>query len=161
MAKHRNKPKDSLALIADNRRARHDYAIEERFEAGLVLEGWEVKSLRAGRAQLAESYVIIKRGEAWLVGAHISPLKTVSTHITAEPTRTRKLLLHIKELGKLTGAVQRKGYTIVPLNLHWKRGRAKLEIALAKGKKTYDKRETEKRRTWEREKQQVMKAGRR
>lgn len=144
-------------LIADNRRARYDYTFEETFEAGLVLQGWEVKSLRAGKAQLAESYVIIKRGEAWLLNAHISPLKTVSTHITAVPDRTRKLLLQQHELAKLIGAVERKGYTIVPLNLHWKNGKAKLAIALAKGKKNYDKRETEKRRDWEREKSRALK----
>lgn len=143
------------SLIADNRKARHDYQIESQFEAGLVLEGWEVKSLRAGRAQLKESYVTVKGGEAWLVGAHISPLATVSTHITADPTRSRKLLLHAKELNKLIGAVQRKGYTLIPLNLHWKRGRVKLEIALAKGKKLYDKRATEKQRDWERQKQRI------
>lgn len=143
------------AYIAENRKARHDYHIEEQFEAGLVLEGWEVKSLRAGRAQISESYVTIKGGEAWLVGANISPLPTVSTHITPDPARNRKLLLHQRELNKLIGAVQRKGYTLVPLNLHWKKGTAKLEIALAKGKKLYDKRETEKRRDWERRKQQL------
>lgn len=146
---------DHNTIIADNRKARHDYHIESQLEAGLVLEGWEIKSLRAGRAQLKESYVIIKAGEAWLVGAHISPLPTASTHITPDPVRSRKLLLQRKELNTLIGAVQRKGYTIVPLNLHWKKGRAKLEIALAKGKKLYDKRETEKRRDWERRKQQL------
>jgi SsrA-binding protein len=147
---------DKNTIIADNRKARHDYHIESQFEAGLVLEGWEIKSLRAGRAQLKESYVIIKAGEAWLVGAHISPLATASTHITPDPVRSRKLLLHKNELNKLIGAVQRKGYTIVPLNLHWKKGRAKLEIALAKGKKLYDKREAEKRRDWERQKQKIL-----
>ncbi len=146
---------DHNTIIADNRKARHDYHIETQLEAGLVLEGWEIKSLRAGRAQLKESYVIIKGGEAWLVGAHISPLATASTHITPDPVRSRKLLLHHNELNKLTGAVQRKGYTIVPLNLHWKKGRAKLEIALAKGKKLYDKREAGKRRDWERQKQRL------
>ncbi len=152
------KPASKSAIIADNRKARHDYQIEEKFEAGLVLEGWEVKSLRAGKAQIAESYVTIKRGEAWLLGAHIAPLSTVSTHITADPVRTRKLLLHNKELKKLIGAVQRQGYTIVPLNLHWKRGNVKLEIALAKGKKTHDKRQTEKRRDWDRQKQRLLKS---
>ncbi len=147
------KKKPSANLIADNRKARHDYHLETQFEAGLVLEGWEVKSLRAGRAQLKESYVTIKKGEAWLLGAHISPLGTISTHKPADPTRSRKLLLNQKELDKLIGAVQRQGYTIVPLNLHWKKGRAKLEIALAKGKKLYDKRKTEKERDWERQKQ--------
>lgn len=151
------KSKTTASIIADNRKARHDYQLEDQFEAGLVLEGWEVKSLRAGRAQLKESYIIIKNAEAWLLGAHISPLGTVSTHKTADPVRTRKLLLHQKELNKLIGAVQRQGYTIVPLNLHWKKGNAKLEIALAKGKKLYDKRETEKRRDWERQKQQLLK----
>lgn len=145
------------SIIAENRKARHDYHFEETFEAGLVLEGWEVKSLRAGRAQISESYVTIKDGDAWLIGAHISPLSTVSTHVVADPMRTRKLLLHVSELDKLIGAVQRKGYTIVPLNLHWKRGRAKLEIALAKGKKLYDKREDIKRRDWERQKQRLAK----
>ena len=146
-------------IIAENRKARHDYHIEETFEAGLILEGWEVKSLRSGRAQIAESYVSIKGGEAWLIGAHISPLSTVSTHVTADPTRTRKLLMHVHELNKLIGAVQRKGYTIVPLNLHWKRGRAKLEIALGKGKKLFDKREDLKRRDWDRQKQRLAKYG--
>ena len=144
-------------LIAVNRRARHEYHIESQLEAGLILEGWEVKSLRAGRAQLAESYVVIKGGEAWLVGAHISPLGSASTHVSPDPIRTRKLLLHAKELNRIIGAVQRKGYTLVPLNLHWQRGRAKLEIALAKGKKLHDKRAAEKQRTWEREKQQLRK----
>lgn len=139
-------------LIAENRKARHDYQIEQTFEAGLVLQGWEVKSLRSGRAQIADGYVIIKHGEAWLLGSHIPPLPTVSTHVTAVPDRTRKLLLHERELSKLIGAVQRQGYTIVPLNLHWKNGSVKLEIALAIGKKLYDKRETEKRRDWERQK---------
>lgn len=153
----RAKSKQGSNIIADNRKARHDYFIESQMEAGLVLEGWEVKSLRAGRAQLADSYITIKQGEAWLVGAHISPLNTVSTHITPDAIRSRKLLLHKNELDKLIGAVQRKGYTIIALNLHWGKGRAKLEIALAKGKKLYDKRETEKRRDWERQKQRLIK----
>ena len=143
------------SIIADNRKARHDYHIESQFEAGLVLEGWEIKSLRAGRAQLKESYVVIKEAEAWLVGAHISPLSTASTHINPDPIRSRKLLLHHYELNKLIGAVQRKGYTIVPLNLHWSKGRAKLEIALAKGKKQHDKRQAEKTREWKRQKQRI------
>lgn len=149
--------KSESNIIADNRKARHEYQIEEQIEAGLVLQGWEVKSLRAGRAQLKESYVVIKQGEAWLIGAHFSPLSTVSTHITADPVRTRKLLLHEKELEKLIGAVQRKGYTIIPLNLHWKRGNAKLQIAFAKGKKLHDKRATAKDRDWERHKQRLSK----
>jgi SsrA-binding protein len=144
-------------LIADNRKARHDYHIEHTWEAGLVLEGWEVKSIRAGRAQLSDSYVVFKDGAAWLIGAHITPLNTVSTHISADPQRTRKLLLHERELDKLIGAVQRKGYTLIPLNLHWHKNRIKADIALARGKKQYDKRETEKRRDWEREKQSLHK----
>jgi len=148
-----------VVIIAENRKARNDYHIEETFEAGLILQGWEVKSLRAGRAQIAESYVAIKGGEAWLIGAHISPLSTVSTHIIADSTRTRKLLLHARELNRLIGSVQRKGYTIIPLNLHWKRGRVKLEIALGKGKKLFDKREDLKRRDWDRQKQRLVKYG--
>jgi SsrA-binding protein len=145
-----------MDIIVDNRKARHEYHLESQFEAGLALEGWEVKSLRAGRAQLAESYVIIKEGEAWLIGAHISPLPTASTHINPNPTRTRKLLISRRELDRLIGASQRKGYTLVPLNLHWKRGIAKLELAMGKGKKQHDKRETEKRKDWEREKARTL-----
>ncbi len=147
----------ATATIADNRKARHDYFIEDDFEAGLALEGWEVKSMRAGRLQLKESYVVIKNGEAWLIGAHITPLPTASTHIHPDPTRTRKLLLHRAELDKLIGAVERKGYALVPLNMHWSRGRAKLKIGLAKGKKQHDKRAVEKERDWQREKQRVLK----
>lgn len=145
------------ATIALNKKARHDYFIEERYEAGVALEGWEVKSLRAGRAQLSESYVLVRDGEAWLFGAHISPLPTASTHIQPDALRTRKLLLHRQELDKLIGAVERRGYTLVPLALYWKRGRAKLEIGLAKGKKQHDKRATEKERDWQREKQRLLK----
>lgn len=144
-------------LIAENRRAFHDYFIEERFEAGMVLQGWEVKSLRESKISLAESYVLLKAGEAWLFGAHISPLKTASTHIQPDPVRTRKLLLHIKELSQLFGSVERKGYTLVPVSLYWKQGRVKLEIALAKGKKQYDKRAVLKERDWQREKQLLIK----
>lgn len=144
-------------LIADNRKARHEYHIEQTWEAGVMLEGWEVKSIRAGRAQLSDSYVVFKDGDAWLLGAHISPLSTVSTHVVANPQRTRKLLLHAYELEKLIGSVQRKGYTLIPLNLHWHKNHVKVEVALAKGKKLYDKREDEKRRDWEREKQQLHK----
>lgn len=144
-------------LIADNRKARHDYHIEQSWEAGIVLEGWEVKSIRAGRAQLSDSYVVFKDGAAWLLGAHISPLNTVSTHVTADPQRTRKLLLHESELNKLIGAVQRKGYTLIPLNMHWYKNHVKVDIAIAKGKKLYDKREDEKQRDWEREKQRLHK----
>jgi SsrA-binding protein len=143
--------------IAVNRRARHDYFIEDRFEAGLALEGWEVKSLRAGSAQLTEAYVNLRRGEAWLVGAHFSPLKTASTHIKTDPTRARKLLLHRHELDRLTGAVERKGYALVPLDLHWHKGRAKLNIGLAKGKKQHDKRADRKDRDWQRQKERILK----
>ena len=143
--------------IAVNRQATHEYFVEERFEAGIALEGWEVKSLRAGRAQLKESYVTLKNGEAWLLGAHISPLASASTHIEPDPTRSRKLLLHRHELNRLIGHVERKGYTLIPLALYWSKGRAKLEIGLAKGKKLHDKRASEKDRDWQREKQRVMK----
>ena len=144
-------------VIAVNKRARHDYFIEETFEAGLALEGWEVKSLRDGRAQIAEAYVYLRNGEAFLLGAHFSPLKTVSTHITADPTRTRKLLLQRRELDRLVGAVERKGYALVPLDLHWTRGRAKLLIGLARGKKQHDKRASSKDRDWERQKARILK----
>ena len=142
--------------IIDNRKAFHDYFIEERFEAGLVLEGWEAKAIRAGRAQLKEAYVVIKHGELFLIGAHISPLLTASTHIHPDPVRTRKLLLHAEEIAKLIGKVERAGYALVPLNLHYAKGRIKLEIGLAKGKKQHDKRETEKERDWVREKARLM-----
>ncbi len=145
-------------VIAMNRRARHDYFIEDTFEAGLCLLGWEVKSLRDGRAQLAEAYVNLKNGEAWLVGAHFSPLKTTSSHIKAEPTRSRKLLMHRHELDRLTGAVERKGYALVPLDLHWHKGRAKLRIGLARGKKQHDKRVSKKDRDWQRQKERIMKS---
>jgi SsrA-binding protein len=143
-------------LIAENRRARFDYFIEERMEAGLALEGWEVKSMRDGRAQLAEAYVYVRNGEVFLIGAHLSPLRTTSTHKTADPIRTRKLLLHRKEIDHLVGATERKGYTIVPLELYWKNGRAKLQVGLAKGKKQHDKRATQKDRDWERNKARLM-----
>jgi SsrA-binding protein len=146
-------------LIAENRKARFEYFIEDRYEAGMQLQGWEVKSMRAGRAQLNEAYVFIRGGEAFLTGAHISPLKTTSTHIVADPVRTRKLLLNASELSRLIGAVERKGYTIVPLDLHWKAGRAKLEIGLAKGKKQHDKRATEKDRDWQRDKARLLRRG--
>jgi SsrA-binding protein len=146
------------ALIAENRKARHEYFIEERFEAGLALTGWEVKSMRAGRAQLAESYVIIRNGEAFLSGAHITPLLSASTHVITDPTRTRKLLLHRAEIDRLVGAVERAGYTLVPLELYWKAGRAKLKVGLAKGKKQHDKRAAEKDRDWQRDKSRVLRA---
>jgi len=143
--------------IAVNRQATHEYFIEERFEAGMVLEGWEVKSLREGRIQLKESYVVIKRGEAWLSGAHISALLSASTHVNPDAIRQKKLLLNRHELNKLIGAVERKGYTIIPLSMYWKNGRAKLEIGLAKGKQLHDKRATVKDRDWQREKARIMK----
>jgi len=147
--------------IALNKRARHEYFIEENLEAGLALQGWEVKSLRAGKAQITEAYVIVKDGEAWLLGAHVNPLPTTSTHVVADPTRTRKLLMHREELDRLVGAVERKGYALVPLRLYWKKGNVKLEVGLAKGKKAHDKRATEKDRDWQREKSRLMKVHRR
>jgi SsrA-binding protein len=143
--------------IADNKKAFHDYFIEERFEAGLVLEGWEVKSIRASRVQLKESYVVVKHGQVFLIGCHISPLSTVSTHVHPDPTRTRKLLMHAAEISKLIGKTERAGYTLVPLNLHYTKGRIKLEIGLAKGKKQHDKRATEKEKEWRREQSRLMK----
>jgi SsrA-binding protein len=142
--------------IAQNKKAFHDYFIEERFEAGIALEGWEVKAIRAARVQLKEAYVTVLRGELVLIGCHISALPTASTHITPDPTRTRKLLMHAEEIDKLIGKVERAGYTLVPLDLHYTRGRVKLEIGLAKGKKQHDKREAEKDREWLREKQRLM-----
>ena len=142
--------------IVENRKAFHDYFIEERFEGGLALEGWEVKAIRAGRAQLKEAYVVVKNGEIMLIGAHIMPLLTASTHIHADPTRTRKVLLHRTEINRLVGQVERAGYTLTPINLHYAKGRIKLEIGLAKGKKQYDKRATIKEREWNREQQRVM-----
>ena len=147
--------------IADNKKAFHEYFIEERFEAGMVLEGWEVKSIRAGRTNLKEGYVIVRRGEIFLFGAHISPLPTASTHINPDPVRTRKLLLHGAEISKLIGKVERAGYTLVPLNLHFSKGRIKCEIGLAKGKKQHDKRDTERTRDVQREMQSAMKQNRR
>ncbi|WP_126444547.1 SsrA-binding protein SmpB [Sulfuricystis multivorans] len=143
--------------IVENKKAFHDYFIEERIEAGLVLEGWEVKAIRAGRVQIKEAYVIVKNGEVWLLGCHISPLSTASTHTKHDPVRTRKLLLHEREIAKLIGKVERAGYALVPLDLHFSKGRIKLEIGLAKGKKQYDKRAAEKEREWNREKQRLMK----
>ena len=147
--------------IADNKKAFHEYFIEERFEAGMVLEGWEVKSIRAGRTNLKEGYVIVRKGELFLFGAHISPLSTASTHINPDPVRTRKLLLHGAEISKLIGKVERAGYTLVPLNLHFSKGRIKCEIGLAKGKKQHDKRDTERTRDVQREMQSAMKQNRR
>jgi SsrA-binding protein len=153
MAEQKN-PSRTVAL---NKKARHDYFIDERFEAGLALQGWEVKALRAGRLQLKEGYILLKEGEAYLIGAHISPLSTTSTHVIADPTRLRKLLLHRRQIDSLIGAVDRKGYTLVPLSVYWKDGRAKLEIGLARGKKQHDKRADTKDRDWQREKARLMK----
>ena len=142
--------------IIQNKKAFHDYFIEERFEAGIALQGWEVKAIREGRAQLKEAYVIVSGGELFLLGSHISPLPTASTHVEPDPTRTRKLLLKAGEIDKLIGAVERAGYTIVPIDMHYTRGRVKLEIGLAKGKKQHDKREAEKDRDWKREQQRLL-----
>jgi SsrA-binding protein len=143
--------------IALNRKARHNYNLETRFEAGVVLQGWEVKSIRAGKGQISDSHVIIRRGEAWLVNAIISPLISASTHIKADDSRSRKLLLHRKEIQTLIGNVERKGYTVIPTAMYWKKNRVKIELALAKGKKDYDKRADAKERDWQREKQRLFK----
>jgi SsrA-binding protein len=150
----KNSPQNNT--IAQNKKARFDFELEEKFEAGLMLQGWEVKSLRAGKGQITDSYVLLKNGEAWLIGAQIVPLQTVSTHYVTDPTRTRKLLLKQRELDKLIGATQQKGYTCVALSLYWKGHLVKAEIALAKGKQLHDKRQTEKERDWNREKQRVV-----
>jgi SsrA-binding protein len=142
--------------IANNRKAWHDYFIEEKFEAGIVLEGWEVKAIRAGRLQLRDAYVIVRDGALWLLGCTITPLPTVSTHFQPDPTRTRKLLMHQREIDRLIGAVERSGYTLVPLDMHFVKGRIKLEVGLAKGKKQHDKRESEKERDWQRERQRLL-----
>lgn len=142
--------------LAENRKASHDYFIEERYEAGLALMGWEVKAIRAGRSQLKEAYVVVRSGEVFLIGCHISPLTSASTHVLPDPTRTRKLLLHAEEISTLVGKVERAGYTLVPLDLHLTRGRVKLAVGLAKGKKQHDKRASEKDREWERQKQRLM-----
>ncbi|SHF13204.1 SsrA-binding protein [Microbulbifer donghaiensis] len=154
MAKKKNA--QSSSTIALNKKARHDYFIEEKFEAGLELQGWEVKSCREGKAQLTDSYVIFKNGEAWLLGARIQPLPSASTHFVTEPDRTRRLLLNKRELAKLIAAVEQKGHTVVATALYWKKHLIKCEIALAKGKAMHDKRETEKQRDWNREKQRLM-----
>ena len=142
--------------IAQNKKAFHDYFIEEKYEAGVVLEGWEVKAIREGKVQLKEAYVIIQHGEIYIIGCHITPLGSASTHVRPDATRTRKLLLHSEQIAKLIGQVERAGYTLVPLDMHYTRGRVKIEIGLAKGKKQYDKRETEKERDWLREKARIM-----
>ena len=143
--------------IAQNKKAFHDYFVEQKFEAGIALEGWEVKAIRAGRAQLKEAYVIVRNNEIFLIGCHISPLLSASTHLQPDPVRTRKLLLHAEEINRLIGSVERAGYTLVPLDMHYLRGRIKLEIGLAKGKKLHDKRQAEKEREWQREKQRLLK----
>lgn len=155
-----NKKKVPENTIGLNKKARFEYELLEEFEAGLVLEGWEVKSLRAGRVNLGDSHVIVKRGEAFLLGSQIQPLMTASTHISPDVTRTRKLLLHRKELNKLIGLIERKGYTVVPISLYWKNNRVKVKVALARGKKLHDKRQTSKERDWQREKSRVIKASR-
>jgi SsrA-binding protein len=142
--------------IVENRKAFHDFFVEERYEAGIALAGWEVKAIRAGRAQLKEAYVVLKDGEVFLIGAHVSPLATASTHVQPDPTRTRKLLLRAEEIRRLIGKVDRAGYALVPLDLHYSKGRIKLEIGLARGKKQYDKRAAEKEREWNREKQRLL-----
>ena len=157
MARKKNAPQN---VIAQNRKARHDYAIEETLEAGIALEGWEVKSLRDGRLQLRDSFAAARNGEIWLSGAHISPLNTVSTHITPQPLRDRKLLLKRNEISRLIGAVERRGYTLIALDMHWKRGRAKVLLATARGKKRHDKRAAEKDRDWERERARLLRARR-
>ena len=146
--------------IADNRKARHDYFIEDRFEAGIVLEGWEVKSIRAGKVQMNESYVIVRDGELYILNMHVSPLNSASTHIHPNATRTRKLLMHRQEINRLIGKVEIRGYTLIPLNLHYKNGKIKLEFGLAKGKKLHYKRDSEKERDWMREKDRIMKTNR-
>jgi SsrA-binding protein len=142
--------------IVENRKAFHDYFIEQRLEAGIALAGWEVKAIRAGRAQIKEAYVIVSNDEIFLIGCHISPLISASTHVVPDPTRTRKLLLHAGEISRLIGSVEQDGYTLVPLDLHYKNGRIKLEIGLAKGKKQYDKRQDEKEKDWRREQQRLL-----
>ncbi len=152
----RTYPRQSPMSIVENRKATHDYFIEERLEAGIVLEGWEAKAIRAGRAQLKEAYVIVSAGELFLIGAHVSPLATASTHVNPDPTRTRKLLMHAAEIEKLIGKVERAGYALVPLDLHYTGGRIKLQVGLAKGKRQFDKRQVEKEREWVREKQRLL-----
>ena len=155
MARKKDVPSN---VIARNRKARHDYAIEDTFEAGIALEGWEVKSLRSGRLQLRDSFAAIKNGEIWLHGAHITPLGTVSTHVTANPVRDRKLLMNRHEIARLFGAVERRGYTLIALDMHWKRSRAKVLIGTARGRKQHDKRAAERNRDWERERSRLLRA---
>lgn len=158
MTKKKDADKAGSGTIALNKRARHEYHIDERFEAGIALQGWEVKSLRQGRINLGDAYALVKGGEIYLFGASIPPLITASTHVVAEDRRTRKLLLHRAEIDKLVGAVERKGYTLIPMAMYWKNNRVKVELGLARGKQAHDKRETEKERDWAREKQRTMRA---
>ena len=158
MAKQKTKDKSGSATIALNKRARHEYHIDEHYEAGVSLQGWEVKSLRAGRINLGDAYAIVKGGEIFLFGASIVPLISASTHVVADDRRTRKLLLHRKEIDKLIGAIERKGYTLVPLALYWKNNRVKIDLGVARGKQEHDKRDSEKERDWNREKQRTMRA---
>ena len=158
-AKKKTKDKDGSNTIVLNKKARHDYFIEERLEAGIVLEGWEVKSLRAGKVQIRDNYVHLKDGEIFLLNTLITPLPTASTHINPDPRRSRKLLLHKKEIGRLTGAVERKGFTLVVTAMYWKKGRAKVEIGIARGKQAHDKRDSLKERDWQRQKQRILKHG--
>ena len=159
MAKSKQASASTGSTIALNRKARFEYTLEDRLEAGLALEGWEVKSLRAGKVQMVDSYVLLKNAEAYLFGAQITPLPTASTHIHPDPARTRKLLLHRDEIDKLVGAVERKGYSLIPTAMYWRKGRVKLEIALAKGKKEHDKRAALKDRDWQRDRQRILKHG--
>jgi SsrA-binding protein len=152
------KPAPAAASIAQNKKARFDYFIEDRIEAGLALQGWEVKSMRAGKAQLTDSYVIFRDGEAWLLNAHVTPLNTASTHVVADPKRVRKLLLNRREIDRLIGLVERKGYTLVALELYWKNNRVKVAVGLARGKRQHDKRDTAKDRDWQRDKARALKA---
>ena len=152
------KKESGSSSIAQNKKARFDYFIEDRIEAGLALQGWEVKSMRAGKAQLTDSFVIFRDGEAWLLGSHVTPLNTVSTHIVAEPKRIRKLLMNRREIDRLIGLVERKGYTLIALELYWSKNRVKVAVGLAKGKKQHDKRDTEKDRDWQRDKSRALKA---
>lgn len=160
MNTQKNSKKQTNATIVVNRKARHDYFIEDHYEAGIALDGWEVKSLRAGRVQIIDSYIIHKQGELWLLGAIISPLPTVSTHITPDAQKTRKLLMHRHEINRLKGLIDRQGYALVPLSLYWCKGRVKVDVGLSKGKKQFDKRASLKERDWERQKQRIMKQSR-
>jgi len=159
MASKKNSKKAPSNTIALNKKARFNYHIEDRIEAGIALEGWEVKSLREGKVQIGDGYVLLKDGEAFLLGGLITPMLSASSHVETDPRRTRKLLLHKQEISRLVGAVERKGFTIVATAMYWKRGRAKVELGLAKGKKQHDKRATEKARDWDREKSRILKSG--